>query len=230
MNAAPVIVVRLIRRGEASWSTIQPLSDLLVNGAHLAWYPNRSGPVLVENNGMRWPVYINPFVDSEDVQRFNAVRTLFPQNPRAPFMTHVVGAVRDAGVQVNLFLGEDFVISALRREYRMLGYAPDRVIQSTPGAMMGPGAITHPTRAVMEAAYDSWRTMGIAVETCDYSEERPLDWQASVVFHDNRPIQRVPQDQRNRFLTGFTRAVPRVNRPVLIVRSQDVVEESSAED
>ena len=140
------------------------------------------------------------------------------------------GTVRDDRVQVNMFPGEDFMIAALRREWRMLGYPPDRVIQATPGAMVGPAAVTRPTRTVMEAAYDSWRTMGTESETRDFSDERPLDWQAAVIFHDNRPIQRVPQDQRNRFITGFIRATPRASRPIQILREDDTVQESSSED
>ena len=81
----------------------------------------------------------------------------------------------------------------------------------------------------MQAACDSWRIMGTRKETRDFSDERPMDWQAAVVFHDNRPIQRVPEDQRSRF-TGFVRATPRARRPIQIVRPDDRTEETSSED
>ena len=236
-DAPLAVIIRIVRpahadtgSGMSTWATIQPL-DRLHPGMSLVWHPNNESPFLQDSAGSQWPIYLNAHVNASDPERFNAVRTLFPENLRPLFLRNPIGAtVRDAGIQVNRYVGSDFMIETLRREYRMLGYNPNRMVPNAAVLAGGPGAVAvqRPNRMVLENTYEAWRVLGITPETRDFSDYRNPGWQPAVIYWDNRPISRIPEGQRMAFPNGFVRAFPRVHLPLQIVRGDDEQEASDS--
>ena len=140
--------------------------------------------------------------------------------------------MRDAGVQVNFYMGSDLMVDALRNEYRMLGYNPNRVVPNADVAGQVPGAVAvqRPNRLVLESTYEAWRGMAITLEVRDFSDYREPGWQARVVFWDNRPISRIPDGQRMAFVDDFIRALPRVRLPLQIIRDGERADSETSED